>query len=432
MSRFATLSFVVASVVACGPDPAKSTPDAATSIDAPVAPIDGPVVPGFDYDSGTWVSQQAVDTAGTISHDPAGVFTSDGTLWGTWMEPDVGATSGEDIWEMKLVGGGWTTSRITDDGAAQAAYNAMATDGTTVHLVYNSRTGPDNDVFYTKHAGTAWSTRIDVTTPTEPTMRHDFQTAVALAPNGDAVIAYVSASVRANGGIADDGEIRVIRVAQSGMVGMPEVAIPTVSPHGCYDPSIVVDGEGTVHIAADCGTVGAAEIHYTNDAGGAFATPTPFAGGAMRDDSGVKLALDPDGRTLHAVWSADAASADCAYARKPPGADWTAAVSTSMDPANDRACALGVDGDGNVLVAWHRPNNDGNEDVWFSWSSDGVTFKMPRLVTPGTDATVEWFPDAILVEPGTGAVHILYEQLVLGSQPTNAHIMHAVLAPPAP
>lgn len=392
---------------------------------------DGSSPTPVDYDAGTWQSEVIVDTPGTISHDIAGVFTNDGKFWGTWMEPDVDATSGEDIWEVsKAPGGGWTLTRLTNDSSNQAAYNQMATDGTTVHLVYNSAPTADNDVFYSKNAGSGWSTRLDVTSPPEAgTPRHDYQTDIALAPNGDALIAYVSASVAGNGGINPDGEIRVARIGANGTpIGTPSLAIPKPTTGYCFDPSIVVDDGGTAHVVADCGPVGNEEIYYSNDASGSFATATPLPGGASRDDYGAHLVLDPDGATLHAVWNADGGDAECMYSSH--AGSWSTPVSASNGPSiDDRACSIAVDPQGRVLVAWHQQDSDGDEDVFFSWSADGATFRTPRLVTTGTETSVEWFPDVIALHPDTGVPHLFYEALVAGTNPLNTRIWHAELVP---
>jgi hypothetical protein len=407
---------LVVCAAACGPTSKDDDPDSGTD------------VPVVDYDSGTWYSEVAVDTPGTISHGAAGVFLANGAFLGTWMEPDVDATSGEDIWEFTHpAGGAWANKRLSDDGSAQAAYNSMATDGTTTHLIYNSAPGDDNDLYYSKNTGSSWSARVDVTSPAETgTARHEFQTDIALAPNGDAVVAFISASEKTGGGINPDGEVRIMTISPSGTASAAITVIPTPGGVGCFDPSVVVDSAGTVHVAADCGQLGGEDVLYTENSGGSYATPMPFPNGTSSDDVGVQLALGPDHETLHAVWSKDA---ECLYMRKRAGGAWTTAVSASNSPGtDDRSCMLGVDPNGRVLAAWHSPNAQNNEDVLFSWSADGLAFKAAKSVTPDTSGTVEWFPSVILFEATTGLPHIIYERIVAMSNPLNTQVMHAVMS----
>ncbi len=415
-----SLTYALAIVAAaCGPSSKADDPDAGMEI---------PV----DYDTGTWFSEVAVDSPGTISHGAAAVFTENGTFMGTWMEPDVDASSGEDIWEFNRARGAtWTTNRLTNDGTAQAAFNSMATDGTNVHLVYNSAPTDDNDLFYSSNTGAGWSTRADITTPGETaTARHEFMADIALAPNGDVVVAYVSASVKIeNGGINNDGEVRIIRISPNGSPSAFQLAIPNPGGIGCGNPSVVVDSAGTIHVAADCGPLGGEEVLYAENSGGTFGTPMAFAGGASRDDIDVQLALGPDGDTVHAVWIADATDSECLYQRKRAGTAWTTAVSVSNSPsANDRVCTLGVDSQGRILAAWHQPNASNQEDVMFSWSADGLAFKAAKSATPDTTTTTEWFPSVIAFEPDTGVPHLIYERIIPMTNPLNTQIMHAVMS----
>jgi hypothetical protein len=71
-----------------------------------------------------------------------------------------------------------------------------------------------------------------------------------------------------------------------------------------------------------------------------------------------------------------------------------------------------------------------HDDIYFSWSADGMSFRPAVLVRPGTDDSNDLSPGLLALEPGTGVPHIMYEHVVPGSTPLDGRIMHARLSRP--
>ena len=381
--------------------------------------------------NGGWVSDNASNTPDTISHDGELAITAGGTLMIAFAEPDSQQISDEDIWTTSNTGTGWSKSvALTNDSAVQNAFPSMVVDGETLHLAWNGYPGGINDVYFSTYGG-SWSARKNLTKPYESDQnRHAYAPSLAIGPDGQMAIAYLSAPVTGNGGIGS-AEVRVGLVQAGGTLsGAPVTVIPSTGA-GCYDPTAVYGPDGTLHVAADCGQILNEDVFYTNDSGGSWATAAALPGNDGHDDAGAHLLVAPDG-SIHIVWTAHEACNDSTcghalYASEDAGGSWGQPADASLKGTPGDYQAIGaIDQDGNVMIAYQRANSKNFNDVYVTTSSDGSSFSAPCNITREPDID-DWMPHSLTFDPLTGKPHITYVRILADTDPLNTEVMHATL-----
>lgn len=384
--------------------------------------------------NGGWVSDNASNTPDTISHDGELAITAGGTLMIAFAEPDSEQISDEDIWTTSNTGTGWSPSTaLTSDSAVQNAYPSMMVDGETLHLVWNGYPGGINDVYYSSYGG-SWSARKNLTKPYESDQnRHAYAPSLAMGPDGQMAIAYLSAPATDNGGIGIT-EVRVGLIQDGALTAAPVTVIPSTGA-GCFDPTAVYGPDGTLHVAADCGQIFDEDIYYTRNSGGSWAAAAALPGNDGHDDASAHLLVAPDG-SIHIVWTAREACNDTTcghalYASQDAGGTWGQPFDASMKGTPGDYQAIGaIDQDGTVMLAYQRANSKNFFDVYVTTSGDGATFSAPCNITREPDID-DWMPHSLKFDPQTGKPHLTYVRILPDPDPQNiplnTEVMHATL-----
>jgi hypothetical protein len=381
-------------------------------------------------EGGTWKTLQVSQTPGTISHHGRLAFLPSGEAVAVWSEPDQNDSSIQNIWAASLDGDTWSTSPpLTTNRASQNAFASMVPVGDVAHVVWNGYPGGDNDIFHSELAGGAWSARTDLTSgfKTNGNATTDSLPSMAASPKGGLAVAYDSSPSPDSAVV----EIRVLRLDPSGApLAAPTVAIPApVDGSGCYGPSAEFDADGHLHVVAECGPIGAEHLVWGTDASGSWVVTPLDAVGA----SDVQAHLTRGaGRGLELVWTAFSA---CSSSGNACGDVVTATIEgtnaaparhvTSTPDVNEVSPLAVVDKAGRLLVGYSH-----DKDTFLTWATDPQTFAPEKNLTAGTDATWELL-SALAIDPVTGAPHVLYEQVLPGTQPLNAEIMHTFWVPDA-
>jgi hypothetical protein len=388
----------------------------------------GAPLPKPDLAAGLWEIENASNTPATISHD--GVLALAGAArWVAWAEPDDIQLGDQDIWAtLRGSDGNWTPERLTEATDVQFAYPSIGAFGEVVHVVFSGNADGVNDVYWVRSSGGLWLEPANLTTGSKPPMsRHDYHASLAVANDGKLAVAYLSYPV---GRIGD--ELRVIRFDQNGVAEEPETGI--VGGH-CDDPSALFDAAGHLHVVATCDPSGTDELIHATDASGAWVA-TPVPGPEVSFLARPRLALDPDGATLHLAWAGDVVCTsgvtscdDIFYARSVGGAFSEPPVAvTSSDHRRDAHPAIGVDAHGRPIISFHR-FDEPDALVYVSWSEDGVTFEPMVLVTqpmPGD----QWFPATMVIDPATQLPEFVLERTIKDTDPLNTEMLRAYMTSP--
>ena len=383
----------------------------------------------FSLTENTWQIDDASNTPGTISHDGALAITPSGLIAVAFAEPDSVNTSDQDIFTTQTLGTTFpAATALTHDTAVQNAYPSMVADGETLHLVWNGYPGGDNDLFYSSYTG-SWSARVDLTSPSEGNpAREDFAPDLALGPNGELAVAYLSSP-----NDQSPPEVRVLGIANGAPAGSPETVIPA-GTDGCENPHLAFDGAGHLHVVADCGPLFSASVTYATNASGSW-TSSVLAGGPNQDDTSPDIAVGPDGTTVHVVWQGNqscgpATCSDIRYARSTGGA-FSAPVDVTTTPNDPEGQPrLAVDACGRPVVTYPRANAANYFDVLITLSSDnGASFEAEHNITHDTDGSDEWMPYSLVMHPITHFPHLTFVSIMPGTDPLDTEVMHAQFAP---
>ncbi|HEU5057409.1 MAG TPA: sialidase family protein [Kofleriaceae bacterium] len=432
MARRVAILFSLAALAACGSDGGGDGGDDPGADAAPGADAgdDGcEVVPsdvtceGID---GAWVFENVSRTADTISHDGDLALSAGGAMRVAFAEPLADPIFDQDILIADRGECGWQASTpMTSDTEVQNAYPSLAVEGDTFHLVWSGYPEGLNDVYYSADSGAGWTQRVNLTAEYESSMmRHAYAPSISIGPGGAVAIAYLSAPADPEGGFAGPAEVRVALLEADTLAGPPVTVIPATGD-GCFDPRAAHDGNGQLHVLAECGPVLDQDIVWATDDGPGPWQSEPLPGTAGHGDLSVTVTVT--GGTLHAAWAADLPCGEdtCRTLQYSTldGASWSTPVSASLGGApSDFAPSLAVAEDGTVYIAFWRDNAEGKSDVLLTSSADGETFTPPCNLTR-TAADNEWMPSALQLDPA-GKLHLLYEQFVPASDPLDTEIIH--------
>ena len=419
-------------VAACGGDGDGDDGDVAAADAAPAidAGEDGCEVVPSDITCeglGTFAFDNVSRTADSISHDADLALSASGASVVAFAEPLADPIFDQDIFTARRGECTWQGSvPLTSDSEVQNAYPSLAVEGETFHMVWSGYPEGLNDVYYSADSGAGWSQRVNLTAEHESAMmRHAYAPSISIGPGGAIAIAYLSAPADAEGGFDGPSEVRVALLEADTLAGPPVTVIPAAAD-GCFNPRAAHDGDGNLHVLAECGPVLDLDIMWATDAGPGPWRNEPLPGTAGHDDLSVTVAVT--GGTVHAAWAADLPCGEetcrtLQYSRL-AGGNWSGPTTGSQPGTpGDFEPSLAIASDGTIYMAFWRDNAEGKSDVYLTWSADGETFAAPCNLTR-TDGDNEWMPSALQLDPASGKPHLLYEQFVPGSDPLDTEIIH--------
>jgi len=429
----APLALLLLVAAACGGDDdgGATETDAAPAIDAgeeDCHPTPSEITcEGLD---GAWVFENLSNTADSISNEGDLAISTTGAMMVAFSEPLPDPVFDQDIFTAKSGECAWQgAAALTEDSEVQNAYPSLAVEGDTFHLVWSGYPDGLNQIYYSANSGAGWSDRVDLTGEFDGAEnRHAYAPSISIGPGGAIAIAYLSAPASETGGFDGPSEVRVALLEADTLAGPPKTVIPATDD-GCFNPRAVHDGDGNLHVLAECGPLFNQDIIWATDAGPGPWQSEPLPGTAGHDDLSVTVALE--GGTVHAAWSADLPCGDgtcrtLLYSRL-AGDSWTGPATASQAGAPaDMAPSLAIASDGTIYLAYWRDNADAKADVYLTWSADGTAFTPPCNLTR-TPAENEWMPSSLQLDPRSGVLHMLYEEFVPGSDPLDTEIIHAFL-----
>jgi hypothetical protein len=245
-----------------------------------------PQVRVFRTDDGaSWTSLPPPSTGGGWSDRGTLAIDSRGRLHLAWTEP---AGTNRQVYYARFDGSRWTPMEQLSDNPGYAGFPSIAVDGQDrVHLVWYGFDGYVYQIYYRRLEATGWTTEqaltsesVDATNP-----------AIALGSDGVVHVAWFR--VRGQDG---DTEIAYLRFATDVVqesLAISQAGVPSI------DPSIVVDGNGIVHVVWAGLLDGFERIQHASRGPGwsTIETISPASSTAVHPS----LSLDATGR-LYVAW----------------------------------------------------------------------------------------------------------------------------------
>ena len=376
---------------------------------------------------GAFAFENVSRTPDSISHDGDLALSATGAAVIAFAEPLADPIFDQDIFTARRGECGWQESApLTSDSEVQNAYPSLAVEGETFHMVWNGYPEGLNDIYYAADSGAGWSERVNLTAEYESgMMRQAYAPSISIGPGGAIAIAYLSAPANEDGGFAGPGEVRVA-VLEADTLARPPVTVIAAGDDGCFDPRAAHDGDGNLHVLAECGPIGSPDIIWATDAGAGPWRSEPLPGTAGHPDLAVTVSVT--GGVVHAAWVAalpcgEETCRTLQYTRL-DGNTWSGPATASQPGTpNDFAPSLAIAPDGTVYLAFWRNNTDNMSDVYLTSSADGESFAAPCNLNR-TDGEDEWMPQALQLDPESGKLHLLFEEIVPGSDPLDTEIVH--------
>ena len=234
---------------------------------------------------GAWVFENLSKTADTISNEGDLAIGAAGAMMVAFSEPLPDPVFDQDIFTAGSGACAWDGSAaLTKDSDVQNAYPSLAVEGDTFHLVWSGYPEGLNQIYYAANSGSGWSDRVNLTGEFDGAEnRHAYAPSISIGPGGAIAIAYLSAPASETGGFAGPSEVRVARLEADTLAGPPKTVIPA-GDDGCFNPRAAHDGDGNLHVLAECGPLFDQDIIWATDAGAGPWRSEPMPGTAGHDD----------------------------------------------------------------------------------------------------------------------------------------------------
>jgi len=381
---------------------------------------------------GAWNTTEVVSTESTDNSYVSSLWVDDdGTVHVAWHDhSNYGGSSGTSniFYKYKPADGAWSTTEVVSMESTSSSEQPclmVDIDG-TVHVAWmdDSNYGGDNDYLYDifykyKPSGGAWSTTEVVSTEST-----NYGWWPCLWVGNDCTVHVAWEDWTNYGGSGYDTDIFYKYKPNGGSWSTTEV-VSTESTGFSEQVSLMVDGEGTVHVAWDDGTnYGGSGSDYDifykyKSAGGAWSTTEIVSTESTDVSDHPSLKVGGDG-TVHVAWEdltdyggSGSGDKDIFYKYKPAGGAWsiTEVVSTESTGFTYSPC-LWVGNDSTVHVAWDDGSNYGgsgsDDDIFYKYKPAGSSWSITEVVsTESTD--ISWW--ASLMVDGAGTVHVSWMDL---------------------
>ncbi|MCG3256617.1 MAG: hypothetical protein KAU62_11045 [Candidatus Heimdallarchaeota archaeon] len=323
----------------------------------------------------------------------------------------------------------WTTTEVVSTESTGSSYvpSLVVDSAGDVHIAWSDVTdyagaGGELDIFYKFWNATSesWNTTVVVSTES---VADSYDPSIAVDSTGNVHIAWEDLTDYAGSGT--DRDIFYKRWdASSSSWTLTEVVF-TISTEHAYDPSLVSDYAGNIHIAwhentdyAGAGTD--TDIFYKRwDASTSSWTTTEVVSTESTGSSAVSsLAVDSTGN-VHIAWedftdyAGSGIDRDIFYKRwDASSSSWTLTeVVSTESTSRSYPPSLAVDSAGNVLIAWHEQSSyagSGSDvDIFYKrWDASSSSWATTEVVSTESTSTSK-YPS--LAVDSAGTFHIAWE-----------------------
>jgi hypothetical protein len=345
----------------------------------------------IDYTKGTWQLQNVSNSPNAYSRD-ARLVVAGAELFAAWTDQ---GPSTADIWAAKI---GSTPAQITTTGATSSS---LAYSDGQVLLSWVSSDDGDYDIYM--GIGPGFSERYNLTTSATDTYT-----------DTEGVLA-VGGGVKALAHTRWIGESLVFVRTWTDPTNTKATQI--VSGKGsCDEPmNLVADAAGKLHFLTTCPSgINGGNVFYTNNVLGSWLELADIGAGTTGNRNAA-LAIGPND-TAYAMWRSGLK--DLIWTSKGSDGVWTL---PKVGLPNVNRAAIGLDGQGRLLVAFDRTETTGETNLYFTWL-EANTFATPMPIGPGSS------PFTLVFDAG-GLPNFVYEKEEVPNQSSSSDIWLAKFVP---
>jgi hypothetical protein len=345
------------------------------------------------YYSSSWSTTEVVSTESTDNSFVSSLWVDDiGTVHVAWHDhTNYGGSSGTShiFYKYKPIGGSWSTTEVvsTESTSSSEQPSLMVDNEGTIHIAWMDDSNYDGggydtyDVFYKyKPAGGSWS--ITEVVSTEST---NYAWWPSLWVDDECTVHVAWEDWTNYGGSGSDTDIFYKYKPSGGSWSTTEV-VSTESTGFSEQASLMVDGDGTVHVAWDDGTsYGGSGSDYDifykyKSSGGSWSTTEVVSTESTDVSERPSLKVDCNG-TVHVAWEdltdyggSGSSDMDIFYKYKPSSGSWSTTEVVSTESTDTSWWpSLMVGGDGTVHVSWMDLTNYGgsgsDRDVFYKYKA---------------------------------------------------------------
>lgn len=306
-----------------------------------------------------------------------------------------------DVFMSSYSGSNWSTPYRVSSRATDALQPAMTVDGDARIWITMERWNHLNgDIYCRYHDGTSWQSMFAVTI--DPA--NDYKPAMATDSSGIAWTAWTSERWEENMNI-------YVKSYNPGSGHWENIRRVTSNPTQDCDPSMCVDGNGTVFVAWTTWRHGNSDIYESHFDGSSWTPPRPVSTDSSSDVN-CSMIVDQDGY-VWCIWQTDRTGDSEIIAKYYKDDEWQGISNVSNNSsARDILPATTADDSGNVWVLFQTDRN-GNWDIYASrLFSDLIEPTVTVLVPNGGEVwnigdteTIQWIASD---NTGVDSVSILY------------------------
>jgi hypothetical protein len=312
------------------------------------------------YENGSWSSTEIIDPFEYWDWFPRLCADASGDMWISWTRC---YGRNYDIFASRY-NGGWGSPDHISSRATDAVAPAMTCDGGGRLWITLERWNHLNGDIYCRYNDGSWQPMFAVTVGSA----NDYKPAMATDNSGKAWTAWCSERWQDN---------RNIYVKDYNEVSGHWENIRRITGNIAQDqdPSIAVDGDGTVWVSWTTWRNGNSDIYESHYDGVSWSSPHSVTTDPGKDEQS-ELVVDGDG-FLWCIWQSDRTGDWEIYGKYYRDGDWGDSTNISMDTQRDVYPAATLDDSGRIWVLWQTERN-GNWDIY---ASNILSDLVPPTVT---------------------------------------------------
>lgn len=290
-----------------------------------------------------------------------------------------------------------TDTRLTNDNNI-SRHPAAALWGNYVHVVWNERVGANEEIFYknSTDGGLTWNANVRLTNEA------NVSTLPSITVSGTVVIVFWNDTRDGN------YEIYAKRSTDNGVTWGADTRLTNNSAQS-IQASGVISGQ-TVHVAWHDARNGPEEIYYKRSTDGGAVWEADVR---ITSNAGVSWfpSIDAEGGDVFISWVELGDGNPEIYSIRSTnnGSVWDLPLRQTNNPAVSIRPVISVSGN-NVHLTW-QDDTDGNEEIYYSYSTDrGLNFSAALRLTNDTAESV--YPCHTVSESG---IHVVWREFRAGN-----------------
>lgn len=267
--------------------------------------------------------------------------------------------------------------------------------GATRYLVWQSETGTDDEIYFSKYSGGAWSAPTNVSNNSGASANPQMTTDTA----GNLHLVW------------QDNTASNLDIYHATYNGTSWSAAENVSndSYRSVNPSIAVDSTGKPYVVWQSETADDTEIYFSKK-NGSWSTASNVSNNTG-SSSHPQIKADSTNK-MHLVWADTSSGNSRIIYRRYSGGAWSSSTPISSDSSDSVFPKIGIDPSNNPVAVW-QTENDGKLDIYLASSTaGGNSWASPEKVSSAALAAKH----TDIAIAGNGDIHLVWEDHRAGSQ----------------